>query len=71
MVDEVFASEGVDEVALAAPVRGRDRDQLAVAGRVGKGTRRAEHPIAVFGEQRGGDQELDVGGHGAEDLQQR
>ncbi len=33
MVDEVVASEGVDEVAIAAQVRGGDRDELAVAGR--------------------------------------
>jgi hypothetical protein len=71
MVDEVFASEGVDEVPLAAAMRGRDRDQLAVAGRVGKGTHRAEHPIALFRQQRGRDEEFDVGGHGAEDPQQR
>ena len=33
VVDEVVAGEGVDEVALAAQVRGGDGDELAVAGR--------------------------------------
>ena len=31
MVDEVVSREGVDELALAALVRGGDRDELAVA----------------------------------------
>ena len=33
VVDEVVAGEGVDEVALAAQVRGGDGHELAVAGR--------------------------------------
>ena len=33
MVDEVVAGEGVDELALAAQVRGGDGHELAVAGR--------------------------------------
>ena len=33
MVDEVVASERVDEVALAAQVRGGDGHELTVAGR--------------------------------------
>ncbi len=33
MVDEVVAGERVDELALAAQVRGGDGDELAVAGR--------------------------------------
>ena len=31
MVDEVISREGIDELAIAAVVRGRDRDELAVA----------------------------------------
>ena len=38
VVDEVVASERVDEVALAAQVRGRDGHELAVAGRGRQGS---------------------------------
>ena len=60
MVDEVVAGERVDEVALAAQVRGGDGDELAVAG----GRRDAAGPrqeaVAVGREQRRGDEDRRV-----------
>ena len=46
VVDEVVACEGVDEVALAAQVRGGDGHELAVAGRRGAPAARAMRPAA-------------------------
>ncbi len=57
MVDEVVAGEGVDELALAAPVCGGDRHELAVAGggrgELGPG----EEPGRVRREQRRRDED--------------
>ena len=47
MVDEVLAGEGVDELALAAPVRARDRHELAVAGGRRDALGPREQPVAV------------------------
>ena len=61
MVDEVVAGEGVDELALAAPVRGGDRDELAVARRRAPARpARASSPSASGGEQRRGDEDQRV-----------
>src|SRR5690348_7804271 len=56
MVDEVVAGERVDELAVAAPVRGRDRHELAVACRGGERVRARQQPLAVGGEERRGDE---------------
>ena len=60
VVDEVIAREGVDELALAAPVGARDRHELAVAGGGRDGLGPREQPVAVGCEQRGGDEDLRV-----------
>ena len=60
MVDEVIAREGVDELALAAPVRARDGDELAVAGGRRDALGPGQQPVAVGREERGGDQDLRV-----------
>ena len=53
MVDEVVAGECVDDVVLAAQVRGGDGDQLTVACRR-RGRRRArQQRVGVGGVQRG------------------
>ena len=52
MVDEVVASERVDEVALAAQVRGGDGHELTVPGRRRHGGGSGERPVAVGCEQR-------------------
>ena len=66
VVDEVVAGERVDDVALAAPVRGGDRHELAVARRRRERVRAGEQPPGVGREQRGGDEDLRRGrqGHG-------
>ena len=57
MVDEVVAGEGVDELALAAPVRDGDGDELAVArrGRQAPGT--GQQAVRVGGDERRRDEE--------------
>ena len=75
MVDEVVASERVDEVALAAQVRGGDGDELAVASRrrqapgpghealrVGCKERRRDQDRRVVAGAGRGDDRLDRGG---------
>ena len=57
VVDEVVAGEGVDELALAAPVRGGDRDELAVAGRGRDLGRPRQQAVGVGGEQGRGDED--------------
>ena len=57
MVDEVVAGEGVDEVALAAQVRGGDGHELAVAGRRRHAAGPGHEAVAVGGEERGRDQD--------------
>ena len=57
MVDEVVAGEGVDELALAAPVRAGDRHELAVAGRRRAGLGPGQEPVAVGREQRRRDED--------------
>ena len=58
VVDEVVAGEGVDEVALAAQVRGGDGHELAVAGRGRQALGPGEKIVALGGrEQRRGDQD--------------
>ena len=52
MVDEVIAGEGVDELALAAPMRDGDGHELAVAGRRRDALRAGQEPISVGCEQR-------------------
>jgi len=64
VVDEVVAGERVDDVALAAPVRGGDRYELAVARRGRERVRAGEQPRGVGREQRGGDEDLRRGGQG-------
>ena len=56
MVDEVVTGEGVDDVALAAQVRGGDGDELAVARRRRDRGRPGEQRVAVGGVQRGRDE---------------
>ena len=57
MVDEVVAGEGVDEVALAAQVRGGDGHELAVAGRRRHAAGPGQEGVAVGGEERRRDQD--------------
>ena len=57
MVDEVVAGEGVDEVALAAQVRGGDGHELAVAGRRRHARRPGPGAVAVGGEERRRDED--------------
>ena len=49
VVDEVVAGEGVDEVALAAQVRGGDDHELTVPGRGRHGGGAGEQGVAVGG----------------------
>ena len=60
MVDEVVAGEGVDQVALAAQVRGGDGDELAVAGRRRHAAGAGHEAVAVGGEERRRDQDQRV-----------
>ena len=57
MVDEVVAGERVDEVALAAQVRGGDGHELAVAGRGRELRGPGEQAVAVGGEERRRDED--------------
>ena len=57
MVDEVVAGEGVDELALAAQVRGGDGHELAVAGRRRQRAGPGHEAGAVGGEQRRRDED--------------
>ena len=57
MVDEVVAGEGVDEVALAAQVRGGDGHELAVAGRRRHSPGPGHEVVSVGGEERRRDQD--------------
>ena len=57
MVDEVVAGERVDELALAAPVRGGDGHELAVAGRRRDALGPGQEPVAVGCEQRRRDED--------------
>lgn len=57
MVDEVIPSERVDEVTLAAEVRGGDGDELAVPGRGGQVKRPGQQAVAVGGEQHRRDED--------------
>ena len=52
MVDEVVSGEGVDELAIAAVVRGGDGDELAVARGRGKAFGPYEEAVSVRREQR-------------------
>ena len=60
MVDEVVAGERVDELALAAPVRGGDGDELAVAGGRRDAPGAGQEPVAVGREQRRRDEDQRV-----------
>jgi len=51
VVDEVVARKCVDALALAAPVRDGDGDELAVAGGRRDALRPGEQPVAVAREQ--------------------
>ena len=57
MVDEVVAGERVDEVALAAQVRGGDGHELAVAGRRRDAPGPGQEAVAVGGEERRRDED--------------
>ena len=57
MVDEVVARERVDDLALAAQVRGGDGDELAVARRRRDPAARCQEPLAIRREQRCGDED--------------
>jgi hypothetical protein len=58
VIDEVVASEGIDEAALPAHVGGRDGHELAVASRGRQGSGPGEKLVLLGGrEQRGGDQD--------------
>jgi hypothetical protein len=57
VVDEVVASERVDEVALAAQVRGGDGDELTVAGRRRHCTGPGHETLPVGCEERRRDQD--------------
>lgn len=58
VVDEVVASEGVDEMAVAADVGGRDGHELAVASRRRQGSRPGEKIVPLGSrEERRGDQD--------------
>ena len=60
MVDEVIAGEGVDELALAAPVRGGDGHELPVAGGRRDALRPGEQAVSVGCEQRRGDEDARI-----------
>ena len=60
MVDEVVASEGVDEVALAAQVRGGDGHELTVAGRRRHSPGPGHETVPVGCEERRRDQDRRV-----------
>jgi hypothetical protein len=60
VVDEVVASEGVDEVALAAQVGGGDGHELTVAGRRRHCTGPGHETVPVGCEERRGDQDLRI-----------
>ena len=51
VVDEVVARKCVDALALAAPVRDGDGDELAVAGGRRNALRPGEQPVAIACEQ--------------------
>src|SRR3954447_18375144 len=52
VVDEVIPRQGIDELALPAPVCGRDRHELAIAG-CGRDTcGPSEQSLSVRGEER-------------------
>ena len=57
VVDEVVASERVDEVALAAQVRDGDGHELTVAGRRGHSPGPRHETISVGSEERRRDQD--------------
>ena len=57
VVDEVIPGEGVDELALAPPVRGGDGDQLTVPRRRRHSPGAGHQVVAVEREERGGDQD--------------
>jgi hypothetical protein len=60
MVDEVVSREGVDELALAAPMRMRDGHELAVACRCREPFGPREKSVCVCCELRGGDEDQRV-----------
>jgi len=53
MVDEVVSRQGVDDLAIAAVVRGRDGDELAVARGRREPSGPAEEAVSVRREQCG------------------
>ena len=57
MVDEVVPGERVDEVALAAQVRGGDGHELTVAGFDGHSPGAGDEGVSVGGEEGGRDQD--------------
>jgi hypothetical protein len=57
VVDEVVASERVDDVALAAQVRGGDGHELTVAGRRRHPTRASHETLPVRREERRHDED--------------
>ena len=60
VVDEVIARERVDEVTVAEAVRGRDRDQLAVAGRRGSIPSACDQRVTIRRVQRRGHEDRRV-----------
>jgi len=73
VVDEVVAGERVDEVAVAAQVRGRDGDELAVARRRGDLPGARDEVVAAGSEERCRDEDRRVvaGARGLGDLRDR
>ena len=69
VVDEMVTSERVDEVALAAQVRGGDRHELTVPGRRRDPPGAGEQPVFLDGEDRRGDQDdrIVAGARGLDD----
>jgi hypothetical protein len=57
VVDEVVAGEGVDELALAAPVGAGDRHELAVARCRCDGLGPGQEPVSAGGEERRRDED--------------
>ena len=57
----MVAGERVDDVALAAPVCGGDRHELALARGRRERARAGEEPLGVGHEQRGGDEDCSGG----------